>query len=417
MTWLKDILSKIPVWKSLPEPVQSAILALIVALVGWLSHRTWGDPKTITVEKTVVKTVEVPAPAVVADGNGGTHAFGWVEPTPQERMNALASIKANQGGLDPDFAKIAHAAMEAAASDDPVFTWEAELKVLKKLLPCWNQGSIGSCVSHGVGRAAQDCILIQIANGAAEKWPGAEVAREPIYGGSRVEIGGGRIRGDGSINAWAVDWLQKYGTLFQLKYPSVDLSDGYNVSRCRDYGQRGCPDALEAIAKERPFKTAAIVKSANEIAVALRNGYPVCIASDVGFDSPLVEGFCARRGSWAHSMCVRGVFRHPTKGTCFVIQNSWGDYVKGDNFIAAVGRANKVQLPVGCFACTSADMDAVARQGDSFALSGFVGFPRKKIDWSVKADPDNERPTRFRGLGVNLDLLARLKEPDFALAP
>ena len=36
---------------------------------------------------------------------------------------------------------------------------------------------------------------------------------EVIYGGSRVEIGGGRIRGDGSIGAWAARWVRDYGVV------------------------------------------------------------------------------------------------------------------------------------------------------------------------------------------------------------
>lgn len=404
LTWLSNL------WSKLPDKVRAylpklATWAMLTAL-GWALHHFFG----VTVQEVPVPIyVEKEQPVITAPSpNGDSHTFGWVPPTPQEQAAALAEIKANQNGLDPDFAKLAKAAIDAADADNPVFTWEAETKVLKKLIPVWNQGSIGSCVSHGVGRAAQDTIIVQIANGAAEKWPGHEVAREPIYGGSRVQIGGGQIRGDGSMNSWAVAWLQKYGTIFYQKYDSIDLSDGYSVSRCRSYGNSGCPKALEPVAQQHPIKTAALVKNSNEVWTALGNGYPVCIASGVGFDSPLVGGFCARRGSWPHSMCVRGRFVHPTKGKCFVIQNSWGDYLKGgDNMIQVVGRAEKVQLPPGCFACMSADMDAIAREGDSFALSGFVGFPRQKLDWIVRGEMPLPVRENFRFSG----------KAEFALAP
>lgn len=403
MNFLKNLLAKIPGWSKLPAALQTAIVALLIALAGYLI-RYWTGQDVQLVE--VLKYVEVEKHVAAPQHNGSTHRQGWVAPTIEERSAALALIKANQGGLDPDFSKLAQAAIAAADNDDPVFMWEAELKVLKRLLPVWNQGSIGSCVSHGVGRADQDCILSQIASGSREAWPGAEVCREAIYGGSRVEIGGGRIRGDGSINAWAVAWLQKYGTLFYKAYPGYDLTDGYSVSRCRQWGDRGCPDELEPIAREHPTLTAAMVKSSGDVWTALGNGYPVCIASNIGFDSPQREGFCARRGSWAHSMCVRGRFIHPSKGRCFVIQNSWGDYLSGgDPYIQVQGRADKVQLPSGCFAVTAADMDAVVRQGDSFALSGFKGFPRRRVDWSVSA-PMPHRPIQAIVAAVQLALAA-----------
>ena len=402
-------------WQRLPERLREyavrVAIWLVMVGVGLVIGRLTGT-KVEPVPFPVYVDVETLTPVYVQAEAPGW--FGWVEPTQAERSAALAAIKENQGGLDPDFSKLAQAALAAVDADDPVFFWEAELKVLKKTLPVWRQGDIGSCVSHGVGRAVQDTILSEIAGGEPETWPGAEVAREPIYGGSRVQIGGGQIRGDGSINAWAVAWVQKYGVVFYQKYPSVDLSDGYSVSRCRDYGQRGCPKALEEEARKHPIKTAALVKNANEMWIAIGNGFACCIASQVGFDSKQIEGFCARRGSWAHSMDVAGRFLHPTKGKCFVVRNSWGDYLAGgDNWIAVVGRAGKVQLPPGCFAVTANEMDAVAAAGDSFALSGFVGFPRRKIDWFI-IGPAN--PLYIAAVKRYNDG-RKANAPEFALAP
>ena len=147
---------------------------------------------------------------------------------------------------------------ELTADDLPedVFASEIEQKILGKLLPTWNQGQVGSCVSHGTGRAFQDTLLAQIAMGKAEQWPGSEVCREGIYGGSRVEIGGGRLGGgDGSVGAWAADWLTKWGGgLLYTKYPELDLSGGYDERRCREWGSRGVPDSLEKYAKEHQYE-------------------------------------------------------------------------------------------------------------------------------------------------------------------
>ena len=203
MTWIKTL------WQSIPERTRAYAIRLaewaVVALIGWLIHKYTGiqpEPVPFPVYVQVDAICPIAEPAV---------SFGWIAPTDDERAIALATIKANQGGLDPDFSKLARAAIEAVDADEAVFFWEAEMKVLKRLLPVWNQSNIGSCVSHGVGRAIQDAIIIQIASGSREAWPGAELCREALYGGSRVEIGGGQIRGDGSMNSWAVAFAQKYG--------------------------------------------------------------------------------------------------------------------------------------------------------------------------------------------------------------
>ncbi len=121
--------------------------------------------------------------------------------------------------------------LQIADNNQDVFFWKLEEKVWGRLLPVWDQGQIGSCVSHGGGKAAEDTLTIQCAvNG--DGTPPAEVAREPIYGGSRCEIGGqwGDYQ-DGSTGSWCADWLHKYGVCFYVKYPNADLSDGYNVQR------------------------------------------------------------------------------------------------------------------------------------------------------------------------------------------
>lgn len=385
MNWLKSL------WQSMPEKMRNYALRVLVWVVmaglGWLiGYLTGGKVEQVPFPVYV----EVAAPAIADPPT--IHTTGWHAPTEDETQTALVTIKAQQAGLDPRFAAIAQAAMEAVDSDDPVFFWEAELKVLKRLLPSWDQGSVGSCVAHGWGRGCQDLLLVQIANGNngnPEKWPGAQVNRESIYGGSRVEIGGGRIGGDGSIGAWAGQYVQKYGLLFDQQYPGFDLSGGYSISRCREWGNRGVPDALEPLAKAHPVRTIAQVNTAAECWVAIGSGYPIPICSDAGFESPLKEGFCEPRGSWAHCMLVRGRFVHPIRGKCFVIQNSWGDYLakyQGQNAIAVVGRPDPVGLPQGCFAIEAKTLDRIVKQRDSFAISAAVGFPRKKIDWNVRAN-------------------------------
>lgn len=384
MTWLKNLLARIPektrLW------IGRLLIWLVMVGVGALLA-SLGLPKP--------DIGPIPLPEFEQ------RAMGWID-DPEAVVKALGDIEKKQG-FAPYFARFAQAAAEQD-NNEPVFLWDAETKVLGKTLGSWDQGNIGSCVANGWGRAVQDLALVQIAGGAPEKWAGAEVCREAIYGGSRVQVGGGRIRGDGSVGAWAAKWVQEDsgGTLFYLPYPGHDLTSGYSVQRCRQWGDRGCPKELIPIAREHPVKGVALVTTADECWTALGSGYPIPVCSGVGFQSPLRDGFCVRRGSWAHCMEVRGRFMHPTKGRCFVIQNSWGDYLRSTdaNAMIDVQGRGKVRIPEGCFAITASEMQAIAREKDSFAVSAFKGFPgRKPNDWIIRANPAPER-----------------REPVFALA-
>lgn len=330
---------------------------------------------------------------------------GWVPPTVEETDQAIDAIEAFQR-MPAKFSRFVQA-LEGADDNKSVFLWDAEQKVLGKRFGSWDQGTVGACVSFGFGRGAQDLILGQIASGAPERWPGAEVATEPIYGGSRVEVGGGRIRGDGSVGAWAAQWVQKWGLLFRQKYsvtpdgpPVYDLS-AYSETISRDWGRRGVPNDLEPIAREHPVKTVAQMGSGNELWIALGNGYPVPVCSDVGFEGPLpADGLMSPRGSWAHCMLFRGRFTHPTKGKCVVVQNSWGGYLRGIARVTTTDRG-EVELPEGCFAITLNTADRMCKQRDTFALSGFQGFPKRALDWSGLANRKQKR---------------ELLEPMFAMA-
>ena len=303
--------------------------------------------------------------------------MGWIN-DPAEVQRTVALITARQG-LPAYF--VLGGSAPKVADDATVLFWDAEQKVLNQILPSWNQGSVGSCVSFGFGRAAQDLMLIEIAAGEPEQWPNAQVATEPIYGGSRVEVGGGRINGDGSIGAWAAEWVRRWGILLRQRYGTIDLTT-YSESRCRQWGQTGCPDALEPLAREHPIKTVGLVQSANECWDAIGNGYPVPVCSDQGFTSRLNDGFCEPSGSWAHCMTIRGRFVHSSRGKSFIIQNSWGGYLSGEAKAKDIyGR--EFQLPQGCFATTANVVDRMMRQKDSFALSSFDGFPARKLDWII----------------------------------
>lgn len=283
-------------------------------------------------------------------------------------------------------------------------------------------GTVGhNCVSHGWGRGAQDVVYMQVARNlpkeedgeergggkiepshlSHKEWkawkekyrvklligasrfgdvddPTLEIATEPIYAGSRVEIGGGRIRGDGSIGGWAAKYVQQYGLLQRKAYGEYDLKT-YSGQKAKQWGApgRGVPDELEPIAKLYPVRTVSLVVTDDEAAAALYNMYPIPVCSGQGFTMSRDKyGFCDPRGSWAHCMVARGICLAKRAGNfvlAVVIQQSWGESPTGPNKVE-LKSGRTVELPQGCFLI---EMDVFARMlrgRDSFAISDAEGF-------------------------------------------
>lgn len=199
-----------------------------------------------------------------------------------------------------------------------------------------NGFTVHNCVSHGWGRVCQDLLLVQIANGE-EEWPGAEVAREPIYGGSRVEVGGGQLGGsDGSVGAWAAKWVQGWGLVVYKKYGSIDLSDGYDVQRCRSYGSRGVPSELETEAKLHPVKDCILITTPEQARDAICNLKFISICGSLGRTMQRMPGgWCPVEGNWGHCFLPDTMISGPT--TKRIADVEVGDIVYGDD-----GREHRV---------------------------------------------------------------------------
>src|SRR5262249_25732468 len=152
--------------------------------------------------------------------------------------------------------------------------------------------------------------------------------------------------------------------------------------------------ALETEAKAHPIRTVAMVTRADELWAAIGNGYPVPVCSDVGYEgNPPADGIMEPRGTWGHCMLFRGRFEHPSKGRCYVVQNSWGNYF-GKRLTIQVKGGGQVELPEGCFAVRQVNAVRMVGEKDSFAISGFVGFPKRQVDWPTQLQP-KKQPERF----------------------
>lgn len=300
--------------------------------------------------------------------------FGWVQD--KEATTRFLSKLSN-----PNF-KTAAPHLKGTGDGKDVFYWETEEKVLGRQLPVWNQGSLGSCVSHGTGRAVQDLLLIQVALGN-EEWPGNEVAREPIYGGSRVEVGGQQgSYSDGSTGSWAAEWISKWGIVL---YGSDGLSGTYDIARCREWGAQGVPPNYETLAKKHPVKTVTQITTANDARDALANGYPINICGTVSRTMQRnSKGFCPQTGNnWPHSQELCGVCVTADGTPAFVYRNSWGDYLGSSNNQVTLQSGRTVTLPPGCYLSDFRSVESDLRQGDTYAHSHAAGWPAQTISWLI----------------------------------
>ena len=276
-----------------------------------------------------------------------------------------------------------YAATRAGRSTDPlpseVFLWKMYEKVMGKGAPCKSQGKVGCCVAFGTANAISMTMAVQIALGADFEY--RDLSEEVIYGGSRVQIGGGKIRGDGSIGAWAAKFVQQYGVMARDKYGNFDLTV-YSEKTCREFGNKGVPAELIAIAKNNPVKDIARVSSWSQAKSALAQGYGISICSGVGFNGKRdANGVKKANGYWAHCMALWGYCTLAGKEYGF-IENSHGE----EEGPVGPGKPNKAGFYVD-----SNTVEIMLRAGDSWAFSTLVGFPARKLDWFVFA-PRKEIP-------------------------
>ena len=282
---------------------------------------------------------------------------GWI-PDPQAVRECLEKMGMGEFRATPKRAED-----PGSHLDEPVYLWETVRRVTGEVLPGRDQGTVGSCVAVATASALEHLQCVQIA--AGEKACYRDVASEVIYGGSRVQIGGGRIRGDGSIGAWAARWVKDYGVVPRDIYHRYDLRQ-YNEQLCRELGRRGVPQELIAIARQHPVLEVMRVQSWEEARSALHRGYPILVCSDQGFRMERDrDGFCAPRGIWYHAMALIGC-RGGERPGGFLL-NSWGDQ-------AHTGPRVPPHAPPAGFWVDAHVLDRMLRQGDSWAFARLIGF-------------------------------------------
>ncbi|MBM4022162.1 MAG: hypothetical protein FJ284_07965 [Planctomycetes bacterium] len=310
--------------------------------------------------------------------------YGYV-PNPEGTKEFLAEL------AEPRFAQAGRDCMENVKRVDTFlyrYADEAHRAVYGTPFVAWNQGSAGTCVSFGWGVGSYIGQAVDWKQGERPK-PPLLVATEPIYGGSRtlgrmppVTFGGWS---DGSYGGAAARWVagrcrdkEVGGILYREKVGEFDLSS-YSIPLSRQWGAYGPPrDVAVAAAKTRAVAVAQVT-TWDELAAAITSGYCVPVCSNVGFEATSTRdkfGALPRGGSWSHCMCVVAIrfASNHTDGTPdgALVLNSWGtSWVKGPRW--------PEDQPEGSFWASKADIEAILRQGDSFAIGG-VAFEFRELN-------------------------------------
>lgn len=138
---------------------------------------------------------------------------------------------------------------------------------------------VGDCVSFGAKNAIEYLICCEVLMGGdREKF--RNIFPPYLYGTGRVQIGGGRLRGDGSLGSWMAEAVIKYGAIAA----DEEGVPTYSGSLARKWGAPpGPPNQFLEVGKQHPVKVAAKIESWDALVAAICNGYPCTVASNQGF--------------------------------------------------------------------------------------------------------------------------------------
>lgn len=321
--------------------------------------------------------------ALIAIGSGGivlsTHVTVEVPVTPERDRHGWVEpeeLDLDQSQPVPEFALQVVGDHVADSSGAIVKLWEHARQINNgQHFPTVRQ-LVGDCVAAGACQALRYAQAVDIATGRmpANQWRDLDIPW--IYGISRTaeDLGARRLgRSDGSIGRWAALGVQRYGVL------AADAQGvpQYTAERSRTWGYDGPPAVHHWQAITARVRDIAQVTTYEQARDALANGYPITIASTVGFRmQPVVRDgrhWGQRSGRWAHQMCLIGIddtARSPfdrRQGAAYCL-NSWGPTAHGNPADDA---------PPGGFWIDRTTIEQILRAGDSYALSNFDGFPAR----------------------------------------
>lgn len=258
---------------------------------------------------------------------------------------------------------------------------DLETQALGRVLRAHLQNA-GTCVSQGWSRGCQFATLVDmVIHGQPEEWV-ARIHPGSIYAFSRVEVGGGRISGDGSVGAWAAKAVTDFGFLFRKQYPGFDLTHDGDELFSVQWGKRGngVPNSLEAEAKLHRIENVSLVQTGDQYVKCQYDYRPVPICSNVGFTTVRDKyGMCYPKGVWNHCMLAFGLLmikhdKHPNGLLVAIIYQSWGDNNPSGPMDITLQDGSTYKLAPGTFLVdVSVLHDRILPQDDSFGIFGALG--------------------------------------------
>jgi len=255
-----------------------------------------------------------------------------------------------------------------------------DVSISELLIQCfasWKRGSqpIGSCVGWGTAMAV-DCLAAAdiLLRREPEAWGGLCIPGV-VYGLSRVEARGQsrNMGGDGSTGFHAAKAIRDFGTLhFGQDYGGKRWDKPLSGTEEKALGRDGIPEALERHAARHKVAEVTLVRSFDDCAKAISNGYPVFLCSMRGFSMRFADrgslggGWLTPMGTWAH--CMMGCDLRWDR-PAIRVPNSWGDCYDG---VADEKAPKALQRSAGWV--DAEVIDDMCRGGDSYAVAGFAGF-------------------------------------------
>lgn len=227
------------------------------------------------------------------------------------------------------------------------------------------------CTSHGGRNAADLSRAVEIdIKGELEEWI--------VRGATEILYKSRGSNGPGMGIYASVKFLNSTGgVLLRKKYPELGLDLTKYNSSIGIRGREGIsPDILKE-ARKHQIKTVSQIRSVEEAVNALANGYGITCGSNYGFSSKRdQEGFARPQGSWNHCMAW-GAADTEYKRPGILILNSWGKFNSGPKRNAQPDGSFWVDLEVA---------EKMIKQGATFAVSNFEGFPSQKLPRYVDYD-------------------------------
>lgn len=288
--------------------------------------------------------------------------FGYIPPTQEQTDAVLATLP------NPTVAQAAPHLMGTWDGKTSFSLWAVAKKVLGKELPAQRQ-TLGTCVSRGWSLALNLLQCSMIAQGGAFEF--RPVAHAPIYGGSR-EIAGilappGR---DGSFGGAAARSVKEIGNAYL-----DELNDSYDSDKLAgQMGHKGVPADVKKLCSDNLVKDTTQVKTFEEAANLIFNGYPVPVCSNQGFTMTRdKDGFCKPQGSWAHCMCFASVIVLPSGKRGLGCGQSWGQNTPSGTLLSG--------CPDYVFGVDEETCNRMLRGGDSYGVANFDSW--KAQDFSL----------------------------------